>query len=499
MTIPVDAELATLPMFVDNQWLTYDDREYIESINPFTGRAWARVPEATEEDVDRAVTAARAALAGPWGQLTGEGRARLMRRLAALIEENVDRLARVEITDNGKLLSETIGVVQNLPRYLYYFAGAADKLKGETIPVGNPNYFVYTVREPIGVVAAIIPWNAPLLLLMFKLAPCLAAGCTLVAKTAEQTTASALEVARLVEEAGFPPGVFNVISGNGATTGRALVRHPGVDKVLFTGSTESGTQVMKDAADHLAPVSLELGGKSPNIVFADADLDATANGIVAGVFAAGGQMCVAGGRLVVERSVSESVVARVAERASRIKLGDPFDPASEMGPLATSEQRDRVLAMIADAQRQGARLVAGGTPPEDPELRDGYFVSPTIFADVTTDMRLAREEVFGPVLAVFPFDTEAQAVELANDTRYGLAAGVWTTNGQRAQRMARAIRAGTVWINAYRAVDPAVPFGGFGASGFGRENGQEVLESLLPVKAVWMELSGTTRDPFKMG
>jgi (Z)-2-((N-methylformamido)methylene)-5-hydroxybutyrolactone dehydrogenase len=490
-----ESALVSLGLWIDGAIRESDGSSRIPSVDPYTGEPWATVPNATASDVDRAVSAARAAFEGPWRRMPGAERATILRRIAALVERDREHLARVESRDNGKLLRETMGVVGNLPRWFHWFAGAADRLTGTTAPAANPNYFVYTTREPVGVVAAIVPWNAPLILLTMKIAPALAAGCTVVVKTAEQTTASALELAKLTKEAGLPDGVLNIITGEGETTGRALVRHPGVDKVSFTGSTRAGVQVMQDAATHLAPVTLELGGKSANVVFADADLDAAANGVIAGVFAAAGQMCIAGGRVVVERSVHDALLEKVAARARTIKLGSPFEADSEMGPLATREQRDRVLDMIAAARAEGAELVCGGRAPEG----TGFFVEPTVFTGVTGDMRLAREEVFGPVAAVFPFDTEDEAVRLANDTEYGLAGGIWTRDLQRGLRMARAVRAGTLWLNAYRVQDAAVPFGGTKASGFGRENGDEALHEVTEVKSVWIELSGQTRDPFVMG
>lgn len=488
-----------LQLFIDGGFVAPQSGNYIDSVNPTTGRVWARVPEADDRDVDLAVEAADRAFYGPWGQISGTARADVLRRLALLIQENVDNLAHIESTDNGKLIRETAQVAGNLPRWLNWFAGAAERLNGEQIPTANTDYLVYTVREPVGVVAAIVPWNAPLMLLIMKVAPALAAGCTVVVKTAEQTTASALEVARLAAEAGLPPGVLNIISGTGQSTGRTLIRHPKVRKVSFTGSTASGIQVMKDAADNLSPVSLELGGKSANIVFADADLDAAVNGVVAGVFAAAGQMCIAGGRLLVERSIAQELADRVAARARTIRVGNPFQAESEMGPLATREQRDRVLEMVAEAESQGAVLVEGGGAPDDPELADGFYIRPTVFADVTQEMRIAREEVFGPVLTVFPFDSEEEAIRLANDTQYGLAGGVWTTNLQRAHRVARGVQAGTIWVNGYRATDPGVPFGGVKSSGIGRENGDEAVQAFTQTKSVWVELSGDTRDPFIMG
>jgi aldehyde dehydrogenase (NAD+) len=497
---PKADEVRQYKMLVGGEWVNARSGKTFESINPYTGRVWATAPEAGEEDVDRAVRAAREAFdEGPWGKMTGTERARLIRRLADLLAENAEDIAQVESTDNGKLLREMGGQLKALPEWYYYFAGAADKIQGETIPSDKPNFFVYTRREPIGVVGAIVAWNSPLLLLTFKLAPALAAGCTFVAKTAEQTPASALEFAKLFEEAGFPPGVFNVVSGFGPTTGRALVRHPGVDKVAFTGSTETGMSIMKDAADHLAKVSLELGGKSPNIVFDDADLDATNNGVVSGIFAATGQTCIAGSRLFVQEKAHDEVVERLSDRAGTIKLGNPLEMETEMGPVAFKEQLDRIHHYIHIGQQEGAELVCGGKKPDAEELKDGYFIEPTIFTQVDNDMQIARDEIFGPVLSVIPFKDEEDLVRQANDTRYGLAAGIWTKDIQKAFRVAHALRVGTVWVNSYRTISFNTPFGGYKMSGLGRENGLESIKEYTQVKSVWVELSGQTRDPFKMG
>ena len=465
------------------------------SIDPYTGEPWAVLPEATRADVDDAVAAARAAFEGEWGALTGTARGRLLRRLGELIAESADDLAIAETRDNGKLLREMGGQVRGLPAWYDYYAGLADKIDGRVVDTGRGDFFGYVSREPVGVVASILPWNSPLLLLTFKLAPALAAGCTMIAKPSEQAPVSILLLAELFEKAGFPPGVLNTVSGASRQVGEWLVSHPGVDHVSFTGSEATGAAVAKAAAGHLAPATLELGGKSANIVFPDADLAAAANGLVAGIFAAAGQTCIAGSRGLVHQDVYDEILERVADRAARIVMGDPQQPETEMGPICFPGQLQKIQKFVAEARDAGARIVTGG----DDRDMGGLFFAPTIIADVTNDAPVCQEEIFGPVLSMLRFKDEEEAVALANDSRYGLAAGLWTRDIQRAFRMTKKLRVGTVWVNAYRTLNFAMPFGGVKASGFGRENGSEGLHEYLRDKAVWIEMTGGTRDPFVLG
>lgn len=482
-------------LYINGQFTNGTGGKTLPSVNPYTQQVWAEVPEASDEDIDAAISAARAAFdSGPWSRYTPQQRAGVLRRLAELVARDAEKFARIESTDNGKLYREMLGQWRYIPEWFHYYAGLAVSDVGAVLPSDKPNFTAVTRREPVGVVAAITPWNSPGLLMVWKLAPALAAGCTFIVKPSEHTPVSSAAFAQLAEEAGLPPGVFNVVTGGGRV-GARLVADPRVDKVAFTGSDQVGRAIAQTAAGNFTRVSLELGGKSPQIVFDDAELDLAANGVISGIFAATGQTCMAGSRLLVQRGIAERLLARIVERVSRIRLGDPSDPETQMGPAATRPQYEKILSMIAAARAQGATVAAGGGPA----ALGGLFVEPTVLTNVTNQMQIAQEEVFGPVLSVIPFDDEAEAIQLANDTRYGLAAGIWTTDVRRANRVALRVRAGSIWINAYRTVGPFAPFGGFGHSGVGRENGHAGLAEFLETKTIWTELNGESRDPFLLG
>jgi acyl-CoA reductase-like NAD-dependent aldehyde dehydrogenase len=482
-------------LFIANETVGGAGQERFASINPYTGEAWAHVPQASAAQVADAIAAARHAFNTTWRKTTGKTRGQLLHKLADLLEANAQRLGEVESTDNGKIIRETSGQMVFAARAYRFFAGAADKIFGDTIPLDQPDVFDFTRKEPLGVAVLITAWNSPLSLLANKLAPALAAGNCVVIKPSEHASVSTLEFAQLIREAGFPPGVVNIVTGD-HRTGQALLTSGRIDKVSFTGSPGVGRQIASDAGCALIPVTLELGGKSPNIIFEDANLDRAVVGALAGIFGATGQTCVAGSRLLVQRSVYAEVASRLAARAQTIKLGNPLDMATEMGTAANEPQFNRIMKMINDAKTAGATLATGGNAAKGPGLDKGFFIEPTIFTDVNNSMTIAREEVFGPVLSIIPFDTEEEAIAIANDTVYGLASGVWTTNLSRAMRMIRAIDAGTVWVNTYRVVSAMAPFGGFKESGFGKERGVAALDEFLQTKNVMIDFSEEERDPF---
>jgi aldehyde dehydrogenase (NAD+) len=484
-------------MLIGGERVDASSGEHFESFNPYTGKPWALVPRSTPVDVDRAVAAARAAFQDPaWRNLTATQRGVLLHRLGDLVAAHADELAEFETRDNGKLINEMSAQLHYLPQWFHYFGGLADKIEGRVIPIDRPGMFNFTLEEPLGVVAAITPWNSPLMLGGWKLAPALAAGNTFVWKPSEHSSVSALEFAKLFAEAGFPPGVVNIVTGFGNEIGDALVGHKHVAKVAFTGGDATGARVYATAAREIKPVTLELGGKSANIVFADADFDNALKGVVSGIFAATGQTCVAGSRALVQRSICDEFVERFVAFARTAKMGDPLNRATQVGPITTRAQYEKVLDYIEIAKREGARCVLGGGPAQRPECGDGWFIEPTVFVDVEPDMRIAQEEVFGPVLGIIPFEDDEEAIAIANNSLYGLAAGVWTKDIGRCLKMARRIEAGTVWINTYRVSSYLSPFGGYKRSGFGRESGLFAIREYLQEKSVWIDTSGQTPNPF---
>jgi len=485
--------------YIGGEWVAPSSGEWFESFNPFTGEPWALIARGNAADADHAVKTAHAAFtSGPWPEMTPTQRGALLRKLGDLVAQNAQQLAEIEVRDNGKLIAEMGAQLNYVPQWYYYFGGLADKIQGAVIPLDKKGYFNFTRYEPLGVVVAITPWNSPLMLTAWKLAPALAAGNTVVIKPSEFTSASALEFVKLVEQAGFPAGVVNVVTGFGKEVGMPLVEHPLTAKITFTGSDATGRIINETAARSFKKVGLELGGKSPNIVFEDAVMEDAVNGAVSGIFAATGQTCIAGSRLLVQESIHDKFVDKLLALAKTAKMGNPMSLDTQVGPVTTQPQYQKILSYIDVAKNEGAKLRMGGGAATRPECGKGWFVEPTVFTGVDNKMRIAQEEVFGPVLSVIPFKDEEDAVRIANDVRFGLGSGVWTNDIGRAIRMSERIKAGTVWVNTYRAVSFMSPFGGYKDSGVGRENGQSAIFEYLQMKSVWVNTGVKTGNPFVM-
>jgi aldehyde dehydrogenase (NAD+) len=475
-------------LFINGEWREAATGTTIEVVNPATEEVIAEVASAEQSDVDAAVAAARAAFDGSWSKLSARERGRLVWKIGEKLMERADEIARLETIHNGKPIFESRHIeVPAAAECFQYFAGWADKIHGETIPVKG-NFLTYTLREPVGVVAAIVPWNFPLLLTAWKVAPALACGNTVIIKPASQTPLTALALAEIAQEVGLPPGVLNVVTGPGSKVGQMLVDHPGIDKIAFTGDTSTGKQIMRGSAETLKRITLELGGKSPNIVFPDADLDAAIRGATTGIFYGKGEVCAAGSRLLVDKSIKSEFIDKVAARARKMAPGDPMDPKTRLGAISSKKQLENDLRYIELAKKEGAQLVAGGGRA-DIGTGKGYFLQPTVFDGVTPEMTIAREEIFGPVLATIEFGDVDEAIARANDSHYGLAAAVWTKDIKKAHYVARKLQAGTVWINTYNIYDTAAPFGGYKQSGFGREMSVHALEHYTQVKSVWVDLN----------
>ena len=492
------SELKRYQMYIDGEWTDAENGATFTSVNPATGETWAEVPEASERDVNRAVEAAhRAFKDGPWSKLTPTARGKMLRRLAEVLATHSETLGRCETIDTGKLFKETRWQANYISDFFQYYAGLADKVSGETLPIDKPDMMTITLREPLGVVAAVVPWNSQLFLVAVKIGPALAAGNTVVLKASEHASAPMLEFAKVFEEAGFPPGVINIVTGHGEPCGRALTSHPLVDRISFTGGPNTAKHVIRNSAENFAQVSLELGGKSPVIVFDDADLESAVNGILLSIFSASGQSCVAGSRLLLQDSIKEEVLARVVEKAKKIRIGDPLDENSQMGPLATEAQLTNIQSTLVDASANGANILYGGARPSG--LDTGWYIEPTIVDCPSQEIGVVRNELFGPVVSALAFHSEEEALFMANDTNFGLASGIFTRDVGRALRVSGAIRAGIVWVNTYRVVSPIAPFGGFKESGFGRESGMEAIYDYTRPKTVWLNTaSEPIADPFVM-
>ncbi len=492
------SDLVSYQMFIDGAWVGAEDGKTFQSLNPATGEAWAEIPEATVGDIDRAVRAAHRAFAeGPWATATATERGRYLRKLADLLADKSEDLGRTETIDTGKMLKETRWQAKYIAEFFHYYAGCADKIHGATLPIDKPDLFVFTLREPLGVVAAVVPWNSQLFLVAVKIGPALAAGNTVVLKASEHASAVMLEFGKLVEAAGFPAGVVNIVTGHGEPCGKALTSHPLVQRISFTGGPGSARQILHNSAENFAQVSLELGGKSPVMVFEDADIESAVNGSIAGIFGASGQSCVAGSRLYLHHKIADRFLDTMVDQAKQIRIGDPLEEATQMGPLATTAQLERIEKEVAFAQEEGGKLLHGGQRPAQPNR--GWYYEPTIIECPDQKLRIVDTELFGPVLSVLRFETEEEVIKLANDTNYGLAAGIFTRDGARSLRVARATRAGIVWINTYRVVSPIAEFGGFKDSGYGRESGFQAIYDYTRQKTVWINTSSAPMtNPFVM-
>jgi acyl-CoA reductase-like NAD-dependent aldehyde dehydrogenase len=491
-------ELKRCQMLIDGRWVDAEDGRTFESINPATAEPWALIPEATANDVNRAVMAAhRAFTEGEWASAVPTARGKYLRKLADLLAERSEELGRAETIDTGKMLKETRWQAKYIAEFFHYYAGCADKIQGATLPIDKPDMYAFTLREPLGVVAALVPWNSQLFLVAVKIGPARAAGNTVVLKASEHASVPMLEFGKLIEEAGFPPGVVNIVTGHGDPCGKALTSHPLVQRISFTGGPASARNVIHNSASNFAQLSLELGGKSPFIVFEDADVESAVNGSISGIFGASGQSCVAGSRLYLHDKIADAFLDRMTAQAREIRIGDPLAEETQMGPLATKDQLSRIATEVAYAQEQGGKLLTGGSRPASPNR--GWYYEPTIVECPDQKMRIVDTELFGPVLSVLRFKSEEEVLKLANDTRYGLAAGIFTRNGARALRVTRAIRAGIVWVNTYRVVSPIAEFGGFKESGYGRESGLQAVYDYTRPKTVWINTSEKPlSNPFVM-
>jgi acyl-CoA reductase-like NAD-dependent aldehyde dehydrogenase len=471
--------------------------EWFETHDPYTGKPWALIARGNSADVSHAVEAAHHQVTrGEWSKFSATARGNLLRKLGDLVARDAQHLAETEVRDNGKLIAEMLAQLRYMPNWYSYYGGLADKVEGAVIPLDKSGYFNYTRHEPLGVIAIITPWNSPLSLMTWKLAPALAAGNTVVIKPSEFTSASALEFVKLVEEAGFPPGVVNIVTGFGADVGSPLVEHPKVAKIAFTGSDSTGKRIYELAARGMKAVTMELGGKSPNIVFEDANLDDAVNGVISGIFAATGQTCLAGSRLLLQSSIYDKFTDKLVQVARSAKMGNPALADTQIGPVATIPQYEKVLSYLDIGREEGAKVLLGGRKATHPDCGTGWFVEPTIFGDVDNGMRIAQEEIFGPVLSIIRFETEEDAIRIANDTRFGLAAGIWTSNLRRAMQMPNRLEAGTVWVNTYRTMSFMSPFGGYKQSGIGRENGMDMIKEYLQTKSIWINVDAETANPF---